>query len=101
MNVTREPPLGTIKQFEDVMKIQYMKGVIAAQRLGISSYLLSKITGTIYVQQSSDEFREENHAKYNLGLNLKFNKKNEEVSAAQTIEPSPGESLIARIVPGT
>ncbi|XP_076684631.1 5'-3' exoribonuclease pacman isoform X2 [Andrena cerasifolii] len=79
VNVTREPSLDTVKQFENVLRLQYMKGGIAAQRLGISSYLLSKITGTIYVQQSSDEFREENHTKYNLGLNLKFNKKNEEV----------------------
>jgi len=52
-----------------------MYGSIAAQRLGISSHLLSRITGTIYVIQASQE----EVAKHNIGLNLKFNKKNEEV----------------------
>lgn len=53
-----------------------MHGSIAAQRLGISSHLLSRITGTIYVVGTSDGF---DITKYNVGLNLKFNKKNEEV----------------------
>lgn len=52
-----------------------MHGSIAAQRLGISSHLLSRITGTIYVIQASKE----ELTKHNLGLNLKFNKRNEEV----------------------
>lgn len=56
-----------------------MHGSIAAQRLGISSHLLSRITGTIYVIQASKE----ELSKYNLGLNLKFNKRNEEVRNIQ------------------
>ncbi|XP_011642826.1 5'-3' exoribonuclease 1 [Pogonomyrmex barbatus] len=71
----REPAFEFIKQAYAQQKTRYMHGSIAAQRLGISSHLLSRITGTIYViQPSKDEL-----SKYNLGLNLKFNKRNEEV----------------------
>lgn len=52
-----------------------MPGSIAAQRLGINSHLLSRVTGTIYVIESSTI----EVTKHNLGLNLKFNKRNEEV----------------------
>ncbi|XP_076630209.1 5'-3' exoribonuclease pacman [Colletes latitarsis] len=76
--VTPEPSLEAIKQLQQQHKTQYMRGSIAAQRLGISAHLLSRITGSIYVKQTSDEFHLE-EAKYNIGLNLKFNKKNEEV----------------------
>lgn len=71
----KEPTFETIKQSYAQHKTRYMHGSIAAQRLGISSHLLSRITGTIYVIQPLKE----ELSKYNLGLNLKFNKRNEEV----------------------
>ncbi|XP_054016668.1 5'-3' exoribonuclease 1 [Hylaeus anthracinus] len=77
VSVAQEPWLDWLKHIYQNQKTQYMPGSIAAQRLGISSHLLSRITGTIYVK-SSDEFNPE-ETKYNVGLNLKFNKKNEEV----------------------
>lgn len=77
MNIAKEPTLEAIKQAHVQQKTRYMHGSIAAQRLGISSHLLSRITGTIYVVQTSNESLEV--AKHNVGLNLKFNKKNEEV----------------------
>lgn len=73
---TREPTLEITKQAHAQQKTRYMHGSIAAQRLGISSHLLSRITGTIYVVQASNEL---DITKHNIGLNLKFNKKNEEV----------------------
>lgn len=72
---TKEPTFEVVKQAFAQQKTRYMHGSIAAQRLGISSHLLSRITGTIYVIQALKE----EVAKYNVGLNLKFNKKNEEV----------------------
>lgn len=84
MNVTPEPSLEIIKQIQGDLRTQYMQGGIAAQRLGITSHLLSRITGTIYVKQSSDELEE--GTMLNVGLNLKFNKKNEEVSRIEMIE---------------
>ncbi|XP_012226430.1 5'-3' exoribonuclease 1 [Linepithema humile] len=75
INPIKEPTFEVVKQAFAHQKIRYMHGSIAAQRLGISSHLLSRITGTIYVIQASKE----EVAKYNIGLNLKFNKKNEEM----------------------
>lgn len=71
----KEPTFDAIKQAYGQQKTRYMHGSIAAQRLGMSSHLLSRITGTIYVVQTLNE----EFTKHNLGLNLKFNKRNEEV----------------------
>lgn len=75
IKTVKGPTFETIKQSYGQHKTRYMHGSIAAQRLGISSHLLSRITGTIYVIQASNG----ELSKYNLGLNLKFNKRNEEV----------------------
>ncbi|XP_029664328.1 5'-3' exoribonuclease 1 isoform X1 [Formica exsecta] len=75
IKITKEPTFEVIKQAYAQQRTRYMHGSIAAQRLGISSHLLSRITGTIYVIQASKE----EIAKYNVGLNLKFNKRNEEM----------------------
>ncbi|KAL6430823.1 hypothetical protein ACFW04_006974 [Cataglyphis niger] len=75
IKITKEPTFEVIKQAYTQQRTRYMHGSIAAQRLGISSHLLSRITGTIYVIQASKE----EIAKHNVGLNLKFNKKNEEM----------------------
>ncbi|KAF7403530.1 hypothetical protein HZH68_006324 [Vespula germanica] len=73
VKVVIEPDLTVVKQAYAESKIQYIYGSTAAQRLGISSHLLSRITGTIYIMQNNiNEI-------INVGLNLKFNKKNEEI----------------------
>ncbi|KAF7400707.1 hypothetical protein HZH66_005891 [Vespula vulgaris] len=73
VKVVIEPDLTVVKQAYTESKIQYIYGSTAAQRLGISSHLLSRITGTIYIMQNNiNEI-------VNVGLNLKFNKKNEEI----------------------
>ncbi|XP_016845549.1 5'-3' exoribonuclease 1 isoform X1 [Nasonia vitripennis] len=78
MRVTSEPNFDRVRQLQADTRMRYMPGNIAAQRLGISSHLLSRITGTVFV--INGEGVDPAHAsKYNLGLNLKFNKKNEEV----------------------
>ncbi|CAH0626780.1 unnamed protein product [Chrysodeixis includens] len=53
----------------------------AAAACGISAQMLSRITGTVLVVSGQrNEFPTENLNKINVGLNLKFNKKNQEVS---------------------
>ncbi|XP_053603077.1 5'-3' exoribonuclease 1 isoform X2 [Plodia interpunctella] len=53
----------------------------AAAAAGISSQLLSRLTGTVLVVMGeANDLPTENQAKTNIGLNLKFNKKNQEVS---------------------
>lgn len=83
--MTPEPSLEAIKQIRQDRKPQYMSGSIVASRLSISKSLLSRITGMIYVTQTSDEL-EQNDTRYNIGLSLKFNRKNEEVSLIATLE---------------
>ncbi|KAK2584112.1 hypothetical protein KPH14_006553 [Odynerus spinipes] len=73
VKVEPEPDWTTVKQAYTDLKTRYVYGSIAAQLLGISSHLLSRITGTIYIMpHNSQEI-------INVGLNLKFNKKNEEI----------------------
>ncbi|XP_072940485.1 5'-3' exoribonuclease 1 [Epargyreus clarus] len=53
----------------------------AAASCGISAQMLSRITGTILVIMGErNDLPVETQSKINLGLNLKFNKKNQEVS---------------------
>ncbi|XP_066597922.1 5'-3' exoribonuclease 1 isoform X2 [Prorops nasuta] len=83
MTVINEPNFERVKHIQVKQKNQYMPGSITAQRLGISSHLLSRVTGTIFVVQENPSDKEagteKSGSKYNIGLNLKFNKRNEQV----------------------
>lgn len=81
---TREPSFEAIKQVQSDIQTQYMPGSVAAQRLGISSLLLSRITGKLYVKQFSGESQQD-EATQNIGLSLKFSKRNEEVSITRIV----------------
>ena len=61
------------------LSLMYLNGYQAAQQVGISSHLLSRITGSIFIQKGPKEADSERANRINVGLNLKFNKKNEEV----------------------
>ncbi|XP_043280589.1 5'-3' exoribonuclease 1 [Venturia canescens] len=77
MRIENEPNFESIqRQFGD-SEAQWMSTGIAAQRLGVSNHFLSRITGSIYVTQGSAEAPE--NGKQNVGLNLKFTKRNEEL----------------------
>ena len=49
----------------------------AASKLSINSHLLAKITGTIFL--AIETYEDRNEKKINIGMNLKSNKRNEEV----------------------
>ncbi|XP_076652966.1 5'-3' exoribonuclease pacman isoform X2 [Halictus rubicundus] len=78
VNASPEPSLLAIKQTHHTFRTKYMIGSTVAQRLGISSHMLSRVTGTIYVKPNSDDSSQK-EIKHNIGLNLKFNRKNEEI----------------------
>lgn len=81
MNIAPEPNSNIISEIQAKLKNQkYMPANIAAQALGITSHLLSRITGTIYVTVGS--LKPQEASNHNIGLKLKFNKKNEEVSVS-------------------
>lgn len=77
MKIFEEPRFEKAHQLQLETRQRYMPGNIAAQRLGISGHLLSRITGTMFVINS--DATDGKVPKVNIGLNLKFNKKNEEV----------------------
>ncbi|KAG8182018.1 hypothetical protein JTE90_013950 [Oedothorax gibbosus] len=78
LEITSEPDLLPVIQNQDELILeQYMPGYVAAQHLGVDSHFLSRITGTFLVQTSPKGSSSPN--RINIGLNLKFNRKNEEV----------------------
>uniref|UniRef100_A0A8C3GB14 5'-3' exoribonuclease 1 n=1 Tax=Cyclopterus lumpus TaxID=8103 RepID=A0A8C3GB14_CYCLU len=72
-NVPHEPQLELLIQNQHKYCVKYSPGYILASRLGITSYLVSRFSGSIFIAGM--------HGIHlpNVGLNLKFNKKNEEV----------------------
>lgn len=77
-NIPYEPPFDALIQNQHKYSIKYNPGYVLANRLGISGYLVSRFTGSIFVGRGSKR-NPHGEFKANVGLNLKFNKKNEEV----------------------
>nr|KAF6384177.1 5'-3' exoribonuclease 1 [Pipistrellus kuhlii] len=73
-----EPNLDVLIQNQHKYSIKYNPGYVLASRLGVSGYLVSRFTGSIFIGRGSRRNPHGDH-KANVGLNLKFNKKNEEV----------------------
>ncbi|XP_059849758.1 5'-3' exoribonuclease 1 isoform X1 [Hypanus sabinus] len=77
-SVPCEPHLDGIIQNQHKYSTKYNPGYILASRLGITGYLVSRLTGSLFIGRGSKE-NPLGEQKMNVGLNLKFNKKNEEV----------------------
>ncbi|CAM9801963.1 unnamed protein product [Lampetra planeri] len=77
--VPYEPNLQPVIQNQHRFAVRYSPGYVLANRLAISGHVLSRITGTLLVAKGSRKCPKGDQ-KCNLGLNLKFNRKNEEVS---------------------
>ncbi|XP_056148713.1 5'-3' exoribonuclease 1 [Lampris incognitus] len=77
-NVPYEPQLEALIQNQHKYCVKYCPGYVLASRLGITSYLVSRFTGSIFIGRGSKN-NPHGEQKVNVGLNLKFNKKNEEV----------------------
>ncbi|KAG2462678.1 ATR kinase, partial [Polypterus senegalus] len=73
-----EPQLEALMQNQHKYSVKYSPGYVLASRLGISPYLVSRFSGSIFVARGSKK-NQHGEQKANIGLNLKFNKKNEEV----------------------
>uniref|UniRef100_A0A8C9VY60 5'-3' exoribonuclease 1 n=1 Tax=Scleropages formosus TaxID=113540 RepID=A0A8C9VY60_SCLFO len=73
-----EPQLDALIQNQHKYSVRYSPGYVLSSRLGVSSYLVSRFSGSVFIGRGS---RKNPHGeqKSNVGLNLKFNKKNEEV----------------------
>ncbi|XP_074653880.1 5'-3' exoribonuclease 1-like isoform X2 [Tubulanus polymorphus] len=77
LTVKMEPNMMDVISKQQKLSLSYMPGYVVAKRLGISGHLLSRITGTVFIAKGSKD--EPRDGKINIGLNLKFNKRNEEV----------------------
>lgn len=77
-NVPHEPQLELLIQNQHKYCVKYSPGYFLASRLGITSYLVSRFSGSIFIGRGSKK-NPCGEQKANVGLNLKFNKKNEEV----------------------
>ncbi|XP_053162862.1 5'-3' exoribonuclease 1 isoform X2 [Hemicordylus capensis] len=77
-NIPCEPQLDVLIQNQHKYSVKYNPGYVLASRLGVSGYLVSRFTGSIFIGRGSRRNPHGDH-KANVGLNLKFNKKNEEV----------------------
>ncbi|KAJ8274224.1 hypothetical protein COCON_G00088490 [Conger conger] len=73
-----EPQLDALIQNQHKYSVKYGPGYVLASRLGITSYLVSRFSGSIFIGRGSKK-NPHGEQKANVGLNLKFNKKNEEV----------------------
>ncbi|KAM9718686.1 5'-3' exoribonuclease 1 [Menidia menidia] len=76
--VPHEPQMEHLIQNQHKYSVKYCPGYVLASRLGISSYLVSRFSGSIFIGRGSKR-NPCGEQKANVGLNLKFNKKNEEV----------------------
>ncbi|XP_048018575.1 5'-3' exoribonuclease 1 isoform X1 [Megalobrama amblycephala] len=77
-SVPCEPQLDALIQNQHKYSVKYCPGYVLASRLGITSYLVSRFSGSIFIGRGSKK-NPHGEQKVNVGLNLKFNKKNEEV----------------------
>ncbi|XP_044288700.1 5'-3' exoribonuclease 1 isoform X3 [Varanus komodoensis] len=77
-NIPCEPQLDILIQNQHKYCVKYNPGYVLASRLGVSGYLVSRFTGSIFIGRGSRRNPHGDH-KANVGLNLKFKKKNEEV----------------------
>ncbi|XP_066513701.1 5'-3' exoribonuclease 1-like isoform X3 [Hoplias malabaricus] len=73
-----EPQLDALIQNQHKYSVKYSPGYVLASRLGITSYLVSRFSGSIFIGRGSKK-NPHGEQRANVGLNLKFNKKNEEV----------------------
>lgn len=77
-NVPYEPQLEALIHNQHKYSVKYSPGYVLASRLGVTSYLVSRFSGSIFIGRGSKR-NPCGEQKANVGLNLKFNKKNEEV----------------------
>ncbi|KAK3800409.1 hypothetical protein RRG08_052792 [Elysia crispata] len=75
LDVTEEPDFTQMSRTRG--RNDYVSNIHAAQHIGIDGHLMSRITGSIFVEKSHAEAGQK--GKVNIGLNLKFTKKMEEV----------------------
>ncbi|KAJ8021757.1 5'-3' exoribonuclease 1 [Holothuria leucospilota] len=83
-NIPTDPDFQFIMKREQQHRIQYYPAHVLAKKLAVSSHLVSRITGTIFISKGPPPSTGvdqdiKSGSRINVGLNLKFNKTSEEV----------------------
>ncbi|KAF5282795.1 hypothetical protein FQR65_LT02792 [Abscondita terminalis] len=75
-----EPDMTPVIQLDNSISVRFMNTHVASTKLAISKKLFGRITGSVYlVPRKLYNMETDDQKKTNIGLNLKFNKKNEEI----------------------
>lgn len=75
----QEPDLRQVHAMQKSNSPKYANGYRTAQFVGLNSHILSRITGTLFVIKGPRGADPDRASKHNMGLCLKFNKRNEEI----------------------
>ncbi|KAL1453826.1 hypothetical protein WDU94_010137 [Cyamophila willieti] len=75
LKVQQEPDLRDLVSLQDAPVHSYLPSYTVATKLSISPLLLSRFTGSIFILEGP----EDGAKRHNIGLNIKFSRKNEEV----------------------
>ncbi|KAL5015240.1 hypothetical protein ScPMuIL_009510 [Solemya velum] len=84
VTIPEEPDIDNITFRKQYYATKYMPSHVVAQRLGLDKNFVARMTGTIMIRRGSPENPRDNLA--NIGLNLKFSKRNEEVPGYTRLE---------------
>lgn len=77
LSVDEEPDFASVYEMNEKTKRSYLKLSDSATQLSMSNYLFSRVTGSLFIQRDEIEgFTSK--SSINIGLDLKFNKKNQE-----------------------
>lgn len=76
----QDPDISAIIASKDRLSMAYLPAHNCSQQLGLPRHLLPRITGSIFVIKSSKGTDTDRASKVNVGLNLKFSRRNEEVA---------------------
>ncbi|KAB0798453.1 hypothetical protein PPYR_09446 [Photinus pyralis] len=80
MKKQEEPDLSPVRHLDHNIAVRFMNIHMASTKLAISKNLFGRITGTIFlIPQKSPDLDLYDVPRTNIGLNLKFNKRNEEI----------------------
>ena len=76
LRVSAEPDFKDVIANYDQLSVCYLTEHIVVQKLGISSYLLNRITGDLFVNENEQQSRNKGT---NIGLKIKYSSRNKEV----------------------
>jgi len=76
LKVTTEPDFSEVIQNYDNLSVCYLSEHAVVHKLGISTYILNRITGDLMVNENNEQSKSK---AVNIGLRIKYSGRNKEV----------------------